>query len=92
MKCSTESEIRSQQGKKTSPKFAGEARIPIRHYDIWETVETKHVVYEELSILGAVASFLHGAKWTIFVIQSTKTAIAVYLCDSGRSVTKSVVT
>ena len=52
MECSTESEIRSQQVKKTLPKFAGEMGIPIRHYNIWETMEMKHVVYEELSILG----------------------------------------
>ena len=52
-----------------------------------KTVSTKILAYS-----GAVTFFVQGAKWTIFVMRSTKTAMAVKPFDYGKSVTKCVVT
>ena len=52
----------------------------------------KIVLMEILAYFGVVTSFMRGAKWTIFVIRSTKTAIAVKPFDFGKSVTRSIVT
>ena len=52
-----------------------------------KTVSTKILAYS-----SAVISFVQGAKWTIFVMRSTKTTMAVKPFDSSKSVTKSVVT
>ena len=52
-----------------------------------KTVLTKILAYS-----SAVTSFVQGAKWTVFVMRSTKTAMAVKPFDSGKSVSRSVVT
>ena len=52
-----------------------------------KTVSTKILAYS-----SAVTSFVQGVKWTIFVIRSMKNMIAIKPLDSGKFVTKSVVT
>ena len=54
-------------------------------------MQPKYIIYEQLSILMMVTSFVHGTRWIIFVKRSTSTSMAVLPSDSSKPVTKSIV-